>query len=150
MKISKRNFKPAYLLVAMSLMLFSASLWSSSASSESNTQAAFKFPKISISLTIGRASKKCGSFGICKITVGKVAAIEKRTVKAELSRTEDGKLALTLLGKAPEEGQTLFIDEDIPLSAATAQSLGLRSATVLKGEYAFGENKSRLNARMTR
>src|SRR5436853_6633336 len=45
-----------------------------------------KFPPISISLTFGRASKKCAGWGICKITVGKLSAA--RTVQAELSRTE--------------------------------------------------------------
>lgn len=107
-----------------------------------------KFPKISISITIGRASKGCRSFGICKITLGKLQAA--RTVRAELSQGEDGKLELALLEKAPEEGRTLFVDQDIQLGADVAQKLGVKSATIQRGEYAFSASKSRLNARLAK
>ena len=108
----------------------------------------FKFPKISISITIGRASKGCRSFGICKITLGKLQAA--RTVSAELSQGEDGKLEIGLLEKAPEEGRTLFVDQDIQLGTDVAQKLGVKSATIQRGEYAFSASKSRLNARLTK
>ncbi len=107
-----------------------------------------KFPKISISLTFGRAKKNCGGWGICKITVGKLSAA--RTVQAELSRTEDGKLELRLLERASEEGPTLFVDEDVPLSAEIAKQLGVKNATIQRGEYAFSASKSRLNARLAK
>lgn len=110
-----------------------------------------KFPPIKISLYFGRASKNCGGFGICKITFGKLQIAEKgRIVRAELSTAGDGKLQLALLEKAPEEGQTLFVDQDIPLSPDIAKQLGLKSGTIRRGEYAFSENKSLLNARLTR
>ncbi len=107
-----------------------------------------KLPKISISLTFGRAKKNCGGWGICKITLGKLTAA--RTVQAELSRTNDGKLELRLLEKASEEGSTLFVDEDIPLSADIAKQLGVKNATIQRGEYAFSASKSVLNSRLTR
>ena len=107
-----------------------------------------KLPKISISLTFGRAKKNCGGWGICKITLGKLTAA--RTVPAELSRTEDGKLELRLLQKVSEEGPTFFVDEDVPLSADIAKQLGLKNATIQRGEYAFSASKSVLNARMTK
>ena len=107
-----------------------------------------KLPKISISLTFGRASKKCGGWGICKITLGKLTAA--RTVPAELSRTEDGKLELRVLGKASEEEPTFFVDEDVPLSADIAKQLGVRNATIQRGEYAFSASRSVLNARLTK
>lgn len=155
MKMSKRIFKPAITLFAMSAMLFSASLSSSvqgktGAVPKKNAAAAFPI-KIPITITFGRASKKCGGFGICKITLGVAAASAKeRRVRAELSTTDDGKLELTLLEKAPEEGRTLFIDEDIPLSPAIARKLGIKKGTIQRGEYAFNEKKSVVNARLKR
>ncbi len=107
-----------------------------------------KLPKISISLTFGRAKKNCGGWGICKITLGKISAA--RTVPAELSRTEDGKLELKLLERAAEEEATLFVDEDVPLSADIAKKLGVKNATIQRGEYAFSASKSRLNTRLTK
>lgn len=156
MKMLKRIFKPATALFALSALLFLASLSSpvqgiTGTSPKNNARAALKFPKISITITIGRASRKCGGFGICKISLGfATASIEKRRVKAELTRTDDGKLEITLLEKAPEEGQTLVIDQDIPLSRSIAQKLGVRRATIPRGEYSFSENKSRLDARLTK
>lgn len=150
MNMSKRIFKPASTLFVMSAMLFSGSLWQSvQAGGRPKSKAPVPI-SISITITIGRASKGCRGFGICKISIGKVVAASARTVQAELSEAGDGKLQLTLLGKAPEEGQTLFIDQDIPLSSATAKKLGFRNATIRRGQYAFGGNKSVLNARLTK
>lgn len=158
MKTSKLIFKFTVSLFALGIMLLSGSLWPSAQSAtvadSTSTVAAFqasqkiKFPNISISITIGRASKGCRSFGICKITLGKLQA--ERTVSGELSQGEDGKLQLTLLEKAPEEGRTLFVDQDLQLSADVAQKLGVKSATIQRGEYAFSASKSRLNARLTK
>lgn len=157
MKTSKLIFKSTVSLFALGIMLIAGSLWHSaqsatvsSATSIAAVQASqqFKFPKISISITIGRASKGCRSFGICKITLGKLQAA--RTVSGQLSQGEDGKLELSLLEKAPEEGRTLFVDQDIQLGADVAQKLGVKSATIQRGEYSFSASKSRLNARLTK
>ncbi len=153
MKTSKRVFKVAITLFAMSAMMFSVSLWPSvqSATGASPKSKAAAAIKISITLTFGRASKGCRGFGICKITFGgsKLSA-NVRVVKAELSAADDGKLELTLLQKAPEEGRTLFIDQDIPLSTEIAKKLGVKNATIQRGEYAFSANRSVLNARLTK
>jgi hypothetical protein len=161
MTMSKQIYKPAITLFVMSAMLFLGSLWRSVQAGGSPKrkaaalpQAQIKIPKIPISLEIGRKKKgKCEfAFGICKITIGivSVTADKARTVNAELSEAADGKLQLTLLGKSPIEGKTLFVDEDIPLSSEIAQKLGVKNATIRKGQYAFGGNKSVLNARLTR
>jgi hypothetical protein len=150
MKMSNRILKATITIFAMGAIAFSVSFWPSVQSTTGASQkenAKIKFPTITI--TIGRASKGCRGFGICKISIGKVIASE-RVVTAELSASNDGKVLLTLLGKAPEEGQTLFIDQDIPLSPEIAQKLGVKSATIQKGEYAFSANKSVLSARLTR
>lgn len=155
MKMSKRIFKPAVTLFVLSVMLFSGSLWqpvqsATDKSPKSDATAVqnrkFKFPKISVTLTFGRASKKCAGFGICKITLGRISSAG-RGVRAELSRTDDGKLEIRLLEKAPENGPTLFIDEDIPLGSDITNKLGLRSGIIQRGAYAFSASKSRLNAR---
>jgi hypothetical protein len=157
MNMSKPIRKAAITLFAMSAMLFSASLWPSpsvqvatGASPKSNAAVALGSPPISITVSVwfGRASKGCRGWGICKIPIGKVT--EERTGEAELSTAGNGKLQLTLLKKAPEEGRTLFVDEDIPLSQEIAEKLGVKNATIRKGQYAFGKNKSLLNARLTR
>ncbi|MFN7928912.1 MAG: hypothetical protein U0Y68_13380 [Blastocatellia bacterium] len=138
MNNSKRIFKTTITLFALSAALFSLALWPSTqgtASVRSITNEAalqkFKFPKISISINVGRKKKGvCNSgFGICSITLGHISSAP-RSVKGELIRTEDGRLELTLLKKASEEGRTLFVDEDIQLSAEIAQKLGVKNATI--------------------
>jgi hypothetical protein len=150
MKTSNRIFKAATTLFVMSAILFSGSLWPSVQAASPKTKASAAI-SIKVTFTIGRASRGCRGFGICKISisVGKVVATE-RTVTGELSTAADGKLQLALLGKAPEEGQRLFIDQDIQLSQEIAQKLGFKSATIQRGEYAFSANKSLLSARTTR
>ena len=147
MKLANRIFKPAVALVALSILLFSGTFWPSVQSAPGQSQK-LKLPKISISIHFGRAKKNCGGWGICKITLGKLSAA--RTVQAELGRTEDGKLELRMLERASDEGPTLFVDEDIPLSANIAKQLGVRSATIQRGEYAFSASKSVLNARLSK
>jgi hypothetical protein len=149
MKLSKRTFKTAVMLLAMSAILFAGA--SQLAAKPTNfPQAALKLPKISISITFGRAKKKCGGFGICKITLGSIAARSARVLRAELVANQDGKFELNLLDNPPEEGQTLFIDQDIVLTRDGARRLGYRAVTIRQGEYAFSGNKSVLNARVTK
>lgn len=154
MKTSKRIFKSTITLFAMSAMLFSWSLWppvqdAVSASPKGQSATALRLPRISISITIGRAKKACGGFGICKISIGKASAAA-RTVDGEISATDDGKLQLRLLQKAPEEGRILFVDQDIPLSQEIARKLGFKSAAIQQGEYTFSASRSVLSARLTK
>lgn len=150
MKLSKRTFKSGIMLLAMSAIMFAATSQLAIAKPKHTPQAALKLPKISISITFGRAKKKCGGFGICKITLGAIAASEGRVLRAELIANQDGKMELNLLDNPPEEGQTLFIDQDIVLTRDGARRLGYRTVTIRQGEYAFSNKKSLLNARVTR
>jgi hypothetical protein len=108
---------------------------------------------VKVVLDIGRrrncATDCCGGFGICRITVSASTA-SKRAVNGELSTTSDGKLTLTLLGKAPDEGKTLFLDEDVAVPAEAAKKLGLKNATLLRGEYAFSASRAVLNSRLVK
>ncbi len=148
--MSKQIFKPVSTIFMTSALVLSASLWSSVQAVGSPKGKVAVPISIRVTLTFGRAKKKCAGFGICKITIGKLTAANVRTVEAELSAVSGGRLELTLLGNPPEEGRTLFIDEDIPLSSDSAKRLGFRTATIKRGQYAFGGNKSVLNARVTR
>jgi len=105
--------------------------------------------KVTVTVQIGRRSQNCAGFGVCKITIGASVAT-KREVRGELSTNEDGKLSLALLGKAPDEGQTLILDEDVIVPAEAAKKLGLKSATLLRGQYAFSASKAVLNARLAK
>ena len=107
-------------------------------------------PKVNIQIQFGRPRFNCTGFGICKvISEGAVATIlSKRTLKGELSLENNGKLMLSVAGKPPDEGPTLFIDDDIPLSPEIARALGGRNTTIARGEYAFSAGKALLNAKV--
>jgi len=150
MKLSKRMLKPGIMLLGISAILFSTGSQLAIAKPKNFPQAALKLPKISISITIGRAKKKCGGFGVCKITLGAVSAPADRVIRGELIANQDGKFELSLLERAPEEGQTLFIDQDIVLARDGAKRLGYKAITIRRGEYAFSNSKSLLSARVTR
>src|SRR5262245_30680531 len=123
MKMSKRIFKSDITLFVMSAMIFSVSLWPSvqgatCARTKSNAAAL----KDGVSIRIGRSRRECSGFGLCSVTIT-ISRISGGFVRAELSTAADGQLQLTLLDKAPEEGQTLFVDQDIQLSQDIAQKL---------------------------
>jgi hypothetical protein len=103
--------------------------------------------KVEVIIDIGRKALGCTGFGICRVTL---TASTKSAVKAELSTASDGKLALALLSKAPDESQKIVLDEDVAIPAEAASKLGLKSATLLKGEYTFSASKALLNARLLR
>jgi hypothetical protein len=102
---------------------------------------------VRVVVDIGRKAHGCTGFGVCKITL---TASTKRSVKAELSTTGDGKLTLVLLDRAPDEDQTLSLDEDIAIPAEAATKLGLRKATLLKGVYTFSASRAVVNATLLR
>jgi hypothetical protein len=152
MNMSKRIFKSAAILFVMCAMLLSGATWRSvQAGGGPKAKAKPALPiSISITITFGRASKGYRGIGICKLTIGKLTSTNARLIEAELSPAGDGKLQLTLVGRAPEEGPTLFIDQDITLTADSAKRLGFRTVTIRRGAYAFGGNKSVLSARLTK
>jgi hypothetical protein len=109
-------------------------------------------PKVNIQIDFGRPRFNCTGFGICKvINEGSVATVRsKRILKGALSLDNNGKLELSVAGKPPDEGPTLFIDDDIPLSPEIARSLSSRSTTIARGEYAFSGGKALLNAKVAK
>jgi hypothetical protein len=103
--------------------------------------------KVAVIVDIGRKALGCTGFGVCRVTL---TVSSKSAVKAELSTTSDGKLTLALLSKVPDESQKIVLDEDVAIPAEAASKLGLKSATLLQGEYAFSASRAVLNARLLR
>jgi hypothetical protein len=146
-----KKFQPTpklgFALAMACAVLFSLPSGPSVQGKTGNNLTAASAASVSVVLDIGRKSRNCTGFGVCKITVTASTA-SKRAVKGELSTTSDGKLTLALLGKASDEGETLFLDEDVVVPAEAAKKLGLKNATLLKGQYAFSASKAVLNARL--
>ena len=105
---------------------------------------------VEVEAEIGRKSKGCRKFGICKVKVGGGGTIGDRVVKTQLSTNGDGTITATFFGKAPDEEATLFLDEDVVVPPAAAEKLGFKSVTLLRGQYAFSANRARLNARLVK
>ena len=109
-------------------------------------------PKVNVQIEFGRPRVNCTGFGICKVILeGSTATVRsKRILKGELRLENNGKLELSVAGKPPDEGPTLFIDDDIPLSPEIARSLSSRNTTIARGEYAFSGGKALLNAKVAK
>lgn len=148
MKISNRIFKFGFTLIVMC-----ASLLSGPFLPPSHVAKAASDIIVGVRIKPGRPKHHCEGFGICLvapiITTSK-SIISAGSVEGELSVTGDGKLQLRFLSKAPNEGPIMSIDDDFPLSQDLAKKLGLKSATILKGEYPFSASKALFNARLTK
>jgi len=114
-----------------------------------NSLTASTAPGLVVTAHFGRKKKSCKGVGICDVVVGD-SSLSDRAVRATLSANADGNLTVAFLAKPPEDGPTLFIDEDITLPPAIAKELGFKSATALKGEYAFNSRRSLINARLVK
>src|SRR5262249_20767235 len=104
---------------------------------------------VQVIFVIGRPRFQCTGFGICKVIVD-LSFKSARGVQGNLSLTDDGKLELAFQGKLPEEGRTLFIDEDINLAPDTAKKLGVKSVVISRGEYVFNASRTLLNAKIVK
>ncbi|MGH9767096.1 MAG: hypothetical protein ACREAB_06635 [Blastocatellia bacterium] len=147
MKKIQPTLKLGCALVMASALLFALPAGQSVQGKTGNKLTATAAIKVSVTIHIGRNSRNCTGFGVCKVTISASTA-SKRAVNGELSTTDDGKLTLALLGKAPDETQTLILDEDVPVPAEAAKKLGLGGATLLKGQYAFNASRAVLSARL--
>jgi len=153
MKRFRHNIKLGFSLVAVCALLLASPvrLPVHGTANASALTSAFG-PKVNIQIDFGRPRVNCTGFGICKVvTEGSVATVHsKRILKGTLSLDNNGKLELSVAGKPPDEGPTLFIDDDIPLSPEIARSLGGRNTTIARGEYAFSAGKALLNAKVAK
>lgn len=133
--------------LALTLLVYAQSRTPQVTSPASVTSQVAALPKPC--LYFGKAKKGCGGWGICKIGFC-AAGGASRSVGVDLKVVGGGKLELRLLKRVPEEEPVLSVDEDIQLSAEIAKQLGVKNATIRKGEYAFSASKSVLNARFTK
>jgi hypothetical protein len=92
---------------------------------------------IGITLSIGRNRYHCLKFGICTLDEVKIdidLSSDSRIVPGGLTWVNGG-LVISCLAEPPDKTNVLTIDDDIVLSPALAQSLGLPHATLHAGEY---------------
>jgi hypothetical protein len=116
---------------------------------KSTTSAAAAAARVSVGVIIhiGKPGT-CKGFGICKIEVG--GTLSKRSVRGTLTAEDNGKLSLSVQGKVPEEEPTLVLEQDLSLSSAIAQKLGVKSATITKGSYRFSGGRAVFDAKLVR
>ncbi len=89
---------------------------------------------LTVKVDVGRPSKGCSGFGICKITIDFAASAG---VPADF-RLNGDRLTVNFLepaGAAGERPQTLPIDEPLKVDPAVARALGARELTILPGAY---------------
>lgn len=100
---------------------------------------------------IGRPSKNCTGLGICRGGVGAPTTINTgarsngRTLNTTTS-VAGQKLTIEFSSQLPEKGDTLTVEKDLALDAATSKQLGFRDATILQGEYRIDLDKGRFGA----
>ena len=105
--------------------------------------------RISVSVVIKFGKPpECKGFGICQITLG--GSVNKQALKGELSLEDDGKLAIKVAEKAPDEQPTIVVTKDLDLSPDIARKLGLKSATIQQGSYSFNGGRAVFNARLAK
>jgi len=150
MKKFQPSLKLGFTLVAVFALTLAALIWTPVRGKSSAKALPPAASRVSVEVTIwiGRPRFNCTGFGICKITIG--GTLSKRAVKGTLTAEDNGKLSLSVEGKAPDEEPTLVIDRDLPLSSDVAAKLGLKSATITSGSYPFSANKALFNARLVK
>ena len=80
---------------------------------------------------IGRQSKGCRGFGICR---GGVEAATDRGVQA-VADWVNGNLQMRFLADPPDKGTLLIVEQDVVLDSATSQLLGHGQAILRAGQY---------------
>jgi hypothetical protein len=149
MKKFQPSLKLGFTLVTVVALTLAALVWTPVRGKSSANALPPAASRVSVVVTIyiGKPST-CTGFGICKITLG--GSLSKRALKGTLTAEDNGKLSLSVEGKAPDEEPTLVIERDMPLSSDVATKLGLKSATITSGSYPFSEGKTVFNARLVK
>ena len=103
-----------------------------------------------IILVIGRSSRGCRGVGLCAIVIGgsnAAAAARKNGRTADAATQIQGeKVYFEFSSPLPEKSPDFTVEEDTPMDAATAKSLGYQSVTILKGSYPIDAGKGRYGA----
>jgi hypothetical protein len=96
---------------------------------------------IEIRIKIGRASYLCIRIGVCGIEVWRETTTMERSVQAFVTNAH-GDLLVEFRSMLPEEGDTLFVDEDVYLPAETARELGVENIYLKRGAYPIDRSQS--------
>jgi hypothetical protein len=97
---------------------------------------------------IGRPSKDCTGFGICRGGLGRPTARQggaSRAVSASTTLAGE-QLTIEFTAPLPEKGNTLTVEQEMTLDAAAAKQLGYTSVTILPGAYSVDYGKGRFGA----
>jgi hypothetical protein len=89
---------------------------------------------ITIYVKFGRPSSNCRGFGVCEISVSLSLNVADNVLPA-VAMMENGTLELQMLALPGEHGDTLPVEQDLVLDAATAKALGATGLTVKQGAY---------------
>jgi hypothetical protein len=106
---------------------------------------------VGVTIDVGRKSKGCTGFGICKITVDIDLDFSALRVPA-IATLEGSSLTLELQKRPDGNENVMVIDEDIILDSATSRALGSRGVKIMAGAYQVDYSKNpngtiHLNAR---
>jgi hypothetical protein len=126
----------------------------------SSVQPASAVP-ITITIYIGKASKGCAGFGICKITVGtelKAAGYNAEGLNADRQRIprvtagaaeiSGDRMQVNFNRPLPGSGteDMIPVDEDMVLDAETSKAFGFRRVVILKGEYSINRKAGKFGS----
>ena len=101
--------------------------------------------KVKIEVTIGRASRECAGFSICKVSIEwKNATSTQPSFQSEASKSQNGSLVCSIdpsslstsVSNTYFSNNTFLIEEDYTLDSATATALGFTNGfTIKRGNY---------------
>jgi hypothetical protein len=89
---------------------------------------------ITVYVKFGRPSSNCRGFGVCEISVSLSLNVAENILPA-VATMENGTLELQMLALPGDHGDTLPVEQDLVLDAATAKALGVTGLTVKQGAY---------------
>jgi hypothetical protein len=148
MKKFQTSTKIGFAIAAMCALALAALVWAPvQKTTSANALPTAAKVTVEVIITIGKPST-CTGFGICKIKLG--GTLSKQSVKGTLTAEDDGKLSISIPGKAPGAEPAMVLDRDLLLSSDIANKLGLKSATITSGSYPFSGGKAVFNARLVR
>ncbi len=108
-------------------------------------------PQRKIHVEWGRRAQQCHGDGICIIVIDTGPSCPRESLRARTDRTVDAvasfaadTITIDLTSVRPEGGDTITVDEDIPLDECESRSLGFESLTILAGEYPIDYRAHRL------
>jgi hypothetical protein len=100
-----------------------------------------------IHIEIGRKTKDCGGFGICKFTID--ITVEEFLAIVNARKTSEGKLKILMSSDFVKrnaqklEGNIFGIEEEFVIDAATSKALGFSSSYIIPiGKYPIVYNAS--------